>query len=603
MRTEKQRKVLTDSSLHNWAKSTIVNLIILVTVMLSLHMVYETNDDFAIASRIADGYAEVNFINYYLCLVLTALQRAAGVLNAYVLLQVWCSLVSFICIYKLILDASDSRVIHMVSAAVIAVFSVDHYCTIQYTKTSALMLVAATMLMMDTVANRRGTGYIIASVLLLYAGAGFRIDGLIAAVAFAGLYFLKWLVSIRHELKTYFSPKQLLLYAILLALIGGCYGMDKASDAANRRTPELQAYKEYSVLRSAVVDYPVYSGYEENREAYEKIGISENDLNLVTHWFFDYDGAASPEMLSAIREIDSSDRSPAYTVGQAVKNFIRSTEASVRSRDYTGIHIIILCALAVWMLLSLRPRHWIYILAVGGLAAALYLTLYYRQRTVYRALYTADIGAAMWLLYGMACSRSADLRHSRENCPGEAAGRRGISETACRTRTVLVAGLGAAVILTCAALAPELGNSSRTAYKVAKTKVMAEDMEEYLAEKEDCFFVFASQGKKSDHSYITPWLVPDTYAVRNSIGIGSWGTMSPYVLGKLSAYGIENPVRDLIDNDHAFYVGNKKIDRITEYYNKWYCSGEDGRQIKLLKVAHKGGRDFWKVVSEKRKKK
>ena len=73
----------------------------------------------------------------------------------------------------------------------------------------------------------------------------------------------------------------------------------------------------------------------------------------------------------------------------------------------------------------------------------------------------------------------------------------------------------------------------------------------------------------------------------NVIGTGSWGTTSPYVMDKLAVYGIRNPIKDLIDNSKAYYIGNKRISKLTEYYNKWY--GSDGKQIYLEKTAEISG--------------
>ena len=55
---------------NNWIKSLAVNMVILILVLVTTNLMYETNDDYAIAARIADGYPYVNFINYYLCRIL-----------------------------------------------------------------------------------------------------------------------------------------------------------------------------------------------------------------------------------------------------------------------------------------------------------------------------------------------------------------------------------------------------------------------------------------------------------------------------------------------------------------------------------------------------
>ena len=563
---------------RNWLISAAVNILIMAAVLIGTHMVYETNDDYAIASRIVDGVAEVNFVNYYLCRILISLQQMLPQMNAYVLAQAGGSLLAFICIYKLILDASDRRWIRITSAMVIALFSIDHYCTLQFTKTAALLIVAGLMLLADSITVRRNVLYYLAGIILLYTGVAFRIDGLIAAIGFTGLYLLKWLIENRHTVREegYFKPLKICIYIVLIACVAGCYGFEHMSYEANTATDELKTYKQYSILRSAYVDFPVFDNYDDSAAAYEAAGFSKNDLDLIDHWYFDYDGAASAENLEKILSIDSADERPAYTAGQAAKQFIKITKKSVLSLDFTGIHLIILCFLAVWMAISLHPRHWIYILAVGGLAACMYLALYYMQRPQYRALYIADIGAAMWLLYAFA--RAAGDKEEK----GRA-----------HSRPLAIVG-----VCTCLAVILLLAPAYRgcmKAYEKAEKKVMPAELAEYMAENDEIFFVCATQEKKSSAGYIKPWKAPDTYTERNCIGTGSWGTMSPYVLGKLAAYGLTNPIRDLIDNDKAYYVGNKRIGKLTEYYNKWY--GGDGKTITMEKVTTKGGYDIWKVVT------
>lgn len=571
MKTNKHR--------YSWLKSLAVNSVILAAVLLGTHMMYETNDDYAIASRLADGCAEVNFVNYFLCKVLIRLQALIPGLNAYVIAQIGCSFIAFVCILKLIMDATDRRWIHVVASLVIAVFSVDHYCTIQFTKTAALLIIAGLMILAECITNRRHIGYYILGILLLYTGTAFRIDGLIAAVGFTGLYLLKWLIENRKRVVRdgYFRPARIMVYILLIACVGGCYISEKKSYEANTATDELKTYKAYSELRSDAVDYPLYEYYEDNAAAYEAAGFSENDLYLIDHWYFDYDGAASAENLEKILAIDNEDERPAYTIKQAVKAFLKETKNSVFKLDYTGIHLIILVFLAIWGIISLKPKHWLYIIATGGLAACMYLALYYMQRPEYRALYIADIGAAMWLVYAMA----------------QAAGDKTDQGNAHRKPLAIIAVCCSLAIVM---LAVPLFRDCQNSYKKVSKKVMPAELAEFIAENDDSFFVFGTQEKKSSASYITPWLPADTYTDRNCMGTGSWGTMSPYVLGKLASYNMTNPVRDLIDNDHAYYIGNKRIGKLEEYYNKWY--GGDDRTIHLEKSASLGGFDIWRVVSE-----
>lgn len=562
---------------HNWIKSFAVNAVILIAVTACTRLVYETNDDYAVASRIVDGYAEAFFVNYYLCRILIALQKIFTTVNVYVISQIAGAFISFVCVYKLILDTCRDRIVRIVSAMVILVFAFDHYCTIQFTKTSAIMLIAGTIVLVDALTEKRKWPYLLLSMALVYMGAAFRIDGLYVALAFMGLYFFDWLIRNRRTLRerAFFSGRRIVLYGVLIVLFAGCYGFQDLSNAANTATDALKEYDEYNFLRSAVVDYPCFEYYESNADKYTAAGFSENDLYLIDKWVFDYSGAASKENLAKIVEINDSEAKPEYTLKEASDEFIRKTVKSVKKKGFTGIHVVLLSLLALWMLLSLAPRHWLYIIAAGSAAACMHLALYYTQRPVYRAIYIADIGAAMWLLYMMS------IYHDDED-------EGGFRSKACTVFGILV------IICTASSLVP-LRDDCISAYKANEGRIMSDELYQYLTEHDDCFFTFYTREKKPNRSYAEPVLPPDTFHDRNVIGTGSWGTMSPYILGKLDAYGIYSPVADLIDNEKAFYVANDGIGKMTEYYNKWY--GSDDKVIWLEEVDEVGGKKIWSVKS------
>lgn len=563
----------------NWLISMAVNAVILAAILLTAHMVYETNDDFAIASRIVDGYPETTFVNYYLCKVILLLQGMMPHMNAYVLFQIAASFIAFVCFYKIVLDGTGSRVIHCATALCIAVFSIDHYCTIQFTKTAALLSAAGLLVIVDCITKKRCVGYLILGTLLLYTGAAFRVDGLIACIGFTGLYGLYWLIINRKRLISdgYFTAGRIILYVVIVALVGGCYVFDNMSVKANQGTPELAAFWDYTMDRSEVIDFPVYDNYEDHRAEYETLGVDENDMYLIDHWYLDYDGAATGDNLRAIKEIYKSGNTDSVSIKGIVKDFLSGTLKSIKKLGFTGCHVILLGVVAVWMLVVLRPKHWLYIIATSGLAVCLYLAVYYMQRPAYRAFYSADICSILWLLYALSNGYETD-----------------VAEHGTKRKGALLV-MGACTMLIAALLMVPLHAKCEDSYNGIKGKIMPEALAQYIADNNDCFFTFATSEKKMNKSYLTPWLAPDTGADMNVIGTGSWGTTSPYVMDKLEVYGLTNPISGLIDNEKAYYIGNKRIDRLTEYYNRWY--GGDGKQIYLEKTAEISGYTIWAVKS------
>lgn len=566
---------MTEKRRHGFLISLAVNAVILAGMLMLTDMAYETNDDFAITSRIVAGYPYVGFVNYYLCKVLIGMQHLIPGINWYVILMIAASFAAFTCILYVIYEAGESRIVSIAATVMAVFFAFDHYSTIQFTKTAALVMTAGMLLLVDCITEKKkAPGYIVALV-FVYLGAMIRVDALLAAAGFAGIYGLIWLFMNRKRLISdkYFTAPRIALYVLLVALVFGAYELDQLSCRINVSTPELRYAEDYSLYRSNIVDYPTYEYYEDHIAEYDAIGISQNDIYLIDHWVFDYEGAASMENLRNIDSIERNNDSKATVMKKGIRKCLKDIYSGLQSRSFTGIHIIYLGCLALWLILALKPKHWWYVIGTGLMALALYFAIYYMQRPAYRALYVADIGAAVWLLY-----------YLMKNC----------NEGESKVRTAVHVIMGIAVIA--AALMLMLPAYSGTEAKVASAqkKIMSEEMQDYFMQHDDSFYVWATTEKKQPRVYATPWLAP-TGTDRNVTGTGGWGVLSPYMLGKLGEYGIYSPIKDLIDNENAFYVGNKRIKRMEEYYNKWY--GSPDRIIYMEQVDEIDGNKIWRVRS------
>jgi len=552
---------------NNWVRSAAINAVIAVTVILCTRMVYETNDDYAVASRIVGGYPEIVFMNYYFCDALSAVQSRISGLNVFVVTQLTLSFLSFFFMLKLLLDKCRDTVSSLLAVSLVAVLSIDAYCTIQFSKSAVLACLAAAMLLTDAVINKRGFGYYLAGVVMLYAGSMMRVDVLIVAIAFAGLYFLKWMAENRSGLREYFGAKQIVVYIVLVIAVAGCYAVKSASNDAIRRTPELQAYYDYNFLRAEVIDTTRLNHYEEQKEEYDAAGLSENDIGMIRSWVFDYDGAASSENLQAIIDI-SDGYEDAPSMAESIPEFISGTAHRVKELTPSGARVIILTLLALTLLIAGGAPARVFVIAAGLATAVFHVYLCSIGRPVNRALFTPDVCAMFFLMYALADARGAE-----------------------KARKVM----GVLTIIAAMLLIVPTARDAESLYEKIRGRIMSEELASYIREHSDSFYAIATMEKKSDPSYLTPLRTPDTEGERNFMGTGSWGTMSPYLLDKLGAYGMRNPVSDLIDNDHAYYMGNNNIEDLTEYYNKWY--GGDGRVIRLEQVDEAGGVKVWKVIS------
>ena len=553
----------------NWLKSIGINLIIMVVVLLLTRMVYETNDDYVIACRIVDGYPEVYFINYYLCEAFIKLQTFIPSYNAFIVGQIALSFISFVCILKLIMDKSDNTKTVIMAIAVIALFSIDHYCTVQFTKAAAAITVAGSMLIMDALTEKRNFFYYLFGVLFMLIGACLRIEGLVVPLGFAAIYGIKWMIENRDGLGGKLKAMSPAIIIVLVAVIGGSAFLFFANHSANSSTRELAEYLTYNDLRTRVIDYSVLDYYDDQKEEYDKAGLSAGDVKLIKAWVFDYDGAASRENLKKILDIGKGAGSSDMTPKKAARQFVKTSIKDVKGLSPTGVHIIVLAMLGLWLLLFAKPSGKFFVLLTALATATLHIALIFIERPAYRAFYVPDICAAVYMLYA-----AADLKNLSRIKTASA---------------ILIAVLSLLLIF------PIYKDANSTYQRNAK-RIMSKEMADFIDSNKDNFYVIASREKKNNASYLTPLKVPDTKSDSNFMGTGSWGTKSPYLFKKMEPYGMKNPIKDLIDNDKAFYMGNKNIETLTDYYNKWYGTG--AKKIRLEQVGEISGIKLWSVKSK-----
>lgn len=555
----------------NWLISAAVNLIILAAVFRLTDVFYESNDDFAISQEILAGYPFVGFVNYYLCKALVFIQGMLPEMNAFVLSQIVASFIAFCVILRIFLDRRGSLFELAPAILIIAFFSFDHYSAVQFTKTAALLMTAGLLWVVDNYTHERRPAGFLLGFALFCLGVAFRQKGMFPALAFAACFMLIWWALNGRE---YFRGKKPLpevcLVVLILALLLAPYGFDKMSDRKNESTPELKYFREYQAERVLLTDYPFLDYYEQNEEQYREAGLGYNDLEMIDRWLFDYDGAASLENLKKINEINRPYAQQKSSVAEAFTRTLGRAAGSVLDLDYNGMHILIAAALALCILVSRKPKSWLYILGIGAVSVAVYVAIHYMQRPQYRALYVADESAAFWLMYAAMISERNVAKMSK------AAG-------------VLVLAACSAMIIW---MTPNAIGRNAEWCEYNAAIVEAPEVTDYFADHMDNYYIGPTTTMKQPASYTTPLSLP--LAPANVSGTGGWETLSPYKLGLLGKYGVTNPITGLLDAQNIYFFGDSKQGMLKEYYNKWYC--EEGEYVEFIKVDEVNGNGIYSVV-------
>ncbi|MBQ9014753.1 MAG: hypothetical protein IJ109_01410 [Firmicutes bacterium] len=555
--------------------------------MLCTNMSYETNDDYSIANRIMVSSPYVEFTDYFLCSFLAMIQKWLPMINVFVAFQVAMSFFAFVTITKLSLDLDRSVLLRILCILILAVYSFDHYAVIQFTKTSGLLAAAGMLLIVDTIVHRRNRICFLWALIFMFASTMLRFEMCVFPICFAGLYLLMRILHGRHRIREggYLAPHRMVGYVLMLMLLGSAAGVHFLSDAENLKTQELRDYIYYSTYRSYVVDYPIYEHFKEHPEEYSDIDITKNDFSLIDHWYFDYDGAASAENLTKIKQAyDRSETAAKTSIRGAASDCLRACLKSMKEMDSGGIQIWILLGIAAVGILRLRPAYWWYIVAAGLGAAAFYLLLYEMGRPAYRVIYIVNLSATLFLLH--ACDRQHFWRGPDRQ----------------KNRILFYAGKVLAVC-GCAVLAAGLAWGIWQSWDMAQShaakierNLRPAQLAERIAGDTEHMYVFATSEKCNTKSYAHPLMPPDPDV--NAVSFGGWGTLSPYLMDRLKAYDLNNVFSDVIDNESVYVIEDKRVDQMEEYFNRWYGDPQDpSRRISYKPAGEVDGYQIWQVVT------
>jgi hypothetical protein len=560
-----------------------INIVVLLVIVSITDFRYETNDDFALARLVANhGWLTVGFTNYYLCFFISLLQKILPFVNAWVIAQVGFSFIAFTSISFVFLSKGTDRQNFFRAAAIPVIFAYNHYCEIQFTFTSALLLSAGALLIYHALRNGGDIRVMLIGFLLLYVGAGFRFDNVKVTLVFLfvviveGVFFERKgvLRRVRNRIR---ARKTVCICCVVLFV--GLFAGQWASEAKNLSTDELRAYAAYNSARSSFIDYPV-PDYEGNAEFYEGLGISASDFYLMLDWYFDYDTVASAENFEAIAAKQGDEKED--ILRDVATPFVRMIAQNVKDHTFQGYHIVLI---ALMLILGgvIFGRRWLKLaLILAVLALGAYGYLFYIGRPIYRAMYIIDLSAILWMLF--------------------AADRFYVSETLTKRLAKIKDFIAYPAICVLLSI-PLIMGALAMDWNPDKEEMSknADELRDYTVQREDSYFVFdlATMDPyiRTTSAYLNPLtpLPPDYQG--NVAGFGGWETLSPHILDAMKRYGLNNLYGDIIDNDTVCVIDNYCYERMEQFFNDHYA--KPGEVIYYEPVDEIGGYKIWQVKSRK----
>lgn len=337
--------------------SIILNLIFAVFCVLVTSFHYDTMDDFYNSVCISHyHYYYNNDINYILCILIGSLQFILGRFNCFVLTLVGLSYLSFVSITYVFSDKYRKPKATVFSIILYILFALNHYSAVNSSKTSAILLAAGFLLILNAIRNKRYNLPCWIGVCEILLGSFLNYYYFFVAFAFAFAYFLADMIAKRkykiafRKFFWYFRPF-LLMFAFVFLLT---FGLNQYSISVNTADEESKNYYEYCNLTDSIANYP-YPDYKEYSEEFSKAGLnSENEYELLKNGYYDSNNSLNNSALQVVSDIQQ--RTNSKNVFFELGNVFVDLWRHIIIFDSTALVMICLVILAIGYIIYQKRR-------------------------------------------------------------------------------------------------------------------------------------------------------------------------------------------------------------------------------------------------------
>lgn len=383
-----------------------LSIFMLFIFLLTNDINYEIADNQTFSQYIADGEYTILFIGYFLTTFCGFVQHFIYPINAFVLIHLVLAFISFTSVTYVFMDKFGIKLGTLPSVFTICFFGVSHYSTISFTRLPGLLCTAGFLCIIHFIYKNKGLFGVVFGGFLITVGSFYRFKIFETALVIAVLFVMALSTSEHFSfsnpdrsfvslLKRVFEPKRIIACIVVTAL---CFGFNFISKTINTSSNELKYFKEWTTYRSSVWDYAIPK-YEEAREAYDKIGIDENDLLMLENGYMDNDGAFSKEKLKEIRDIQAELGYNKLSGFELLKTMVLSEFANMRGLGDKGIAALFFGMITFVFLILFQKRTYFIPLSLLTSIFIFYTYLWSSSRVPFRAVYVLWVSAIIYLLY------------------------------------------------------------------------------------------------------------------------------------------------------------------------------------------------------------
>ena len=541
-----------------------LNIIFLAIFLCFFQIGYETQDDNAMSLMAEGAYGDYTshlvFENLIWGKAVCILMGLLPNVKWYLAIQYGMIFLSFTFLSYIFLRLQGRKAGIVSSLFLLSVFGYQTYEIFQWTRTADVTTICGVLILAFGIENEKKKGEKLAvlsvGALLCIFGSLIRFQFFLVCAVLTGGIILFRLLDILIKNPEYWKQKigeggiYLAVFGIVAILSVGIWGADRAFYMKDKT---WSYYLEYNQLRSELWDMG-FPDYEENRELYESLGISETDMEYYHGWNMDMELLP----IETLRKLVQAKEQRAFTV-ETLRNYFKEYPTRFFSMPIFSFFVIVsLISIAL-------NRKNLRIVFYEG-AVIMLLELYFFSMNRYGLL---RIEAGMWMaaIAAVLYSMSGD-----------------VGMTALRSGKW-------AVVLSGVVLAMNMTTFRENMALEEVSAAPSRNFFDLVSQDEEKLYVFSmhSEPYKLETSYDF-WQPARLGDAANVYYMGGWDFNMPIMENMLERYNVDNIYRDSVNNNNVLIVANSDAGLIQNYIKENYDESAD-----LIFIKDIDGAKIWRV--------
>lgn len=285
----------------------IINIFIFIVVNVIFNIKYEQVDDFIMYSLYSGLDGTYNFYSVYMHpiigIIIGAFYRLLPMINWHTIFLLSMQFICFTLIGYTILKKHYTGTSIILYTLFVSIFYTTLLLLIQYTSVAALLILTAFFLLIDIFeTNQEDKGNILKSGViftLFTIGVMTRIQSLLIVAPFYAIYLLIYLVKYKKKIIDKQRIIKLIKYYLITLLIALIVYISNLFIYNINST--YKEYNEWNKFRTTIQDI-IHIDYEKDRDIYDQVGWSKNDVYLFNTFGFGDENIFSKDNLQKIVE-------------------------------------------------------------------------------------------------------------------------------------------------------------------------------------------------------------------------------------------------------------------------------------------------------------